>query len=243
MEKIKKGKNNVKYIIITAIFICAILPQIINAQQISSLYTKDGSVFKGEIIQDGFGNYIIFSKYGEFNIDAKDIITITYSDDKATSSVMETFILDNSMNEAICIIQKDFPVLSDSNEVYTLMIPGHAECIYDINNYSVPFNINSFGSYSRITIKSSDILSKKIFITTKINSLLGQDDGGNYIFKNNYLFDADTHFKLIIKYPKEWKASQIRPAGFSKYEGLIIWDIKLKRQKNFIPLIKFSSEK
>ena len=48
---------------------------------------------------------------------------------------------------------------------------------------------------------------------------------------------------MIVKHPREWKIQAATPAPSHQFEGLIVWETKLKRQQNFKPTITFHAAK
>jgi hypothetical protein len=205
-----------------------------------TLYLRDGSVLKGEILKDSMGNYIVCGSYGEFNINVNDVIYIV-PEDQENEQIRETFLIEGKDTEVISILQKEIPQQEEGIESFNLLIHGDVEGIYDTYNTKVKYTRKAIGSLSRVTIRYEDILpeSKNFFITTRQKNFLKKDEKRNYLFNYKFTPDQALVIKLMVKYPKEWSLQDISPEPTRSFEGLIVWEKNLKRQQSLTPLAVF----
>lgn len=209
-----------------------------------TLYTKDGSVLQGEIIRDTTGNYIVYSNYGESYVKAEDVIVLMKKDEKTAADVVETFILSDDSMDVISIFQKEMPERKEGDKTLNLLVPGTVQSIYDQENAVIPFTFSDLGNLSKINIDLSNYASKgkKIFIVTKQKDAVEIDEEKNFVFKYQFTPENEISFKLLLKFPKTWKISSSDPQLTKQYNGLAVWNINLKRQSKFSPVIKFKPE-
>lgn len=213
---------------------------VVRAQEPDTLYLRDGSVLRGDVVKDSMGNYVVYNKFGEFTIKVEEVI-YRVSEENGEKFVQEIYIVTGKRAEIISILQREIPTRNENATSFNLLLPGTVEGVFDGDDQEVPYQSRSLGGVSKITINYDDIVSdeKYLFITTRQKDFLKSDGQGSLIYDYNFTPDSETNIKLLVKYPKDWHADQISPEPTKRYEGLVVWHLKLRRQQNFNPSITF----
>jgi len=213
---------------------------VVLGQEFDTLYLRDGSVLRGDIVKDSAGNYVVYNKYGEFTVNIGEIIYLI-SKEKDEQIVRETYIITGNEMEVVSILQRTIPSADEDSQGFNLLIPGSVVAIFDADNFEIPYQSTSLGGLSKITIKYDDIISdgKYLYITTRQKDFLESDEQGGIIYSYNFTPHNEVVIKLLVKYPQDWHVDKISPEPTKQYEGLIVWQLKLRRQQNFNPIITF----
>jgi len=206
-----------------------------------SLYLKDGSVFKGDILSDSRGDFIVYNRYGEFTVKAEEVLYVM-GEKKSEFRVRETYLVEGEGADVINILQKNIPEREEGVERFYVLVPGNVEGIYSRHNVPLDYQSTEIGELTRLSIGFDDIpeADRYFFITTRRKGFLKKDESGKLLFQTMFTPDEDLSYTLIVKYPKEWKPLSIVPEPTRKWEGLVVWEKDLKRQKSLKPGILFS---
>lgn len=209
-------------------------------QEFDTLYLRDGSVIRGDIVKDSAGNYVVYNEYGEFTVNIGEVIYLI-SKEKDEQIVRETYIITGNEMEVVSILQRAIPSADEDLQGFNLLISGSVVAIFDSDQMETPYQLSSLGGLSKITIKYDDIISdgKYLYITTRQKDFLESDEQEGIIYSYNFTPHNEVVIKLLAKYPQDWHVDKISPEPTKQYEGLIVWQLKLKRQQNFNPTITF----
>jgi len=212
---------------------------VVLGQEFDTLYLRDGSVLRGDIVKDSVGNYVVYNQYGEFTVNVGEVIYLI-SKEKDEQIVRETYIITGNEMEVVSILQRAIPSADEDLQGFNLLVAGSVVAIFDADNFEIPYQSTSLGGLSKITIKYDDIISdgKYLYITTRQKDFLESNEGG-IIYSYNFTPHNEVVIKLLVKYPQDWHVDKISPEPTKQYEGLIVWQLKLRRQQNFIPTITF----
>jgi hypothetical protein len=214
--------------------------QVVRSQDADTLYLRDGAVLRGDIVKDSMGNYVVYNKYGELTVKVDDVI-YRVSEEKDEKFVQEIYIVTGKKAEIISILQREIPTHDENVQGFNLLVPGTVVGVFDADDQEVFYQSTSLGGVSKITINYGDIISegKYLYITTRQHDLLRTDEQGRIMYTYNFTPDSEAVIKLLVKYPRDWHVDQISPQPATRYEGLVVWHLKLRRQQNFNPTITF----
>ncbi|MFH0792684.1 MAG: hypothetical protein V2A74_01485 [bacterium] len=215
-----------------------------HAQGGDALYLRDGSVLRGDIVRDTLGDYLVFNKYGSLSISAKDVLYRVDGDEGETLA-NETYIIIDKSRDVIAVLQRDVPKREKDGESFNLLVPGSVEAVTDGFESEIAYQTKSVAGLTRVTIRYSDVPPEvaHVFVTTRQKNLLEEDKEGNLKFRQDYVLDTEGTLKVLVKYPESWKVGEVAPEPSRRYEGLLVWEARLKRQQGFAAETVFEFQK
>lgn len=199
------------------------------------LYLRDGSVLTGTLAKETEETYVLSSaSCGEVQVPRSEVL---YLDADPPGVRTETFVLSPDGAGVIARLQRSVPPSATRAGSFHLLIPGSVRSVRDHNGGDIPFDRQEIAGNSLITIaydrldKSTDVLT----ITALQPQLIRRDPSGSLTLRLRYVPDQAETLTVTVKYPTEFKLKSATPPPKTQLDGLIVWELPLKRQQEFNP--------
>jgi hypothetical protein len=206
------------------------------ADELDTIYLRDGSVVKGTVLRRNSGDYQVYSKFGVMNVNPEEVIHLTPRDSKPPIIEETHFFLDDT-TRSLSIIEREIPEQTSGSLTFKLLMPGRVESVITDRGFEAPFESRAVGDNSLATIHFTAVgkQAKRIRVAVWQSHLLSRVDEKSVRFQCQYTPDRDGTISIILQYPKAWKIRSIAPQPASRFEGLIVWRQAAARQIDFMP--------
>lgn len=233
--------------IVTVLIFCSIVSST-PLQETTTVFTNDGSLFKGQMLSVDNSFLRFQTKYGTVNIPTSEIEFVEGTGENEGLASRRDVVQIRKNGDIIAtrpIFIKNRAKVRKTGK-YTFLADGEVTKITDENGTELKFTLEHGSGYTRcsISLRENPLPGKPAIIfveTLRRNQIIPKGD--IWQFPNEYIPDKAMFYTLILTLPQEAAQINLNPEATERISknnrSTFVWRKKLNRQQLFSCLVEF----
>ena len=205
-----------------------------------TLFLRDGSVLIGQVSEGPSHDYVVSSpRYGVVSVLQADVV---YRQSQEADVHNETIVIRADGLAVVASRRHDVPKRMPDKDRFNLLVTGQVQSVVDPNGADVPFETQAMGDNSLVSIAYGALAQQVAYvtITTLERGALQPLASGLWSLQLHTIPAQDELLRVIVRYPKTFRARQVGPSPALEADGLIVWEQGLRRQQQFTAEVLFA---